>query len=466
MSRFLKQLGALVKPTRGRRSSAPRGQQARPRVEALEDRYLMTLPGIIGLPSTPADWINVDYQSLGGPSGFMGHALSGVNPVGDNVGFYQQFQGGEIFYSPATNAHFVAGAILGKYGQYGGPQQLGYPLNDMVGTADGGFHSVFQGSSWTSGQAAIYWSPNTQASLLYGPVYQHWMALGGPSGLGYPTWDEHASGRGDGLGCDFTNASGPSTIMYCTTTHSIGALSGPILQKYAALGWEYGVGYPTNDVHPTGRGDGLAEDFMQGSVPTTIMWCQAAGAHPVSGNILSKYAQLGWEYGLGYPTSDGQGIPGGQDQFFQNGKIVWTPQSGAQAVQAVTQMTFTTGPLLGTVSGWSDLTVFADGTYHFTGQFHDSGIGSYNDSVMWSIKGTSGTLYVFPGHSGHMAGTFESGSRDDIWDVTGSDPRLAANWADLEGCQAYWQVDRNWDGNSLFDKLVSSAGLVLAIVAL
>jgi hypothetical protein len=312
MSRFLKPLRALLKPTRGRRPPAPLNQPTRPRVEALEDRYLMTLPGIIGLPSTPADWINVDYQGLGGPSGFMGQPLSGVNPVGDGVGFYQQFQGGEIFYSPATNAHFVAGAILWKYGQCGGPAQLGYPINDMVGTADGGFHSVFQGSSGTGGQAAIYWSPNTQASLLYGPVYQHWMALGGPSGLGYPTWDEHATNRGDGLACDFWNTpepmvwhpSGPSTIMYCTTTHSIGALWGPILQKYADLGWEGGVGYPTNDVHATGRGDGQACDFMQGSVPTTIMWCLADGAHPVSGAILQAYQAQGWEMGIGYPTED------------------------------------------------------------------------------------------------------------------------------------------------------------------
>jgi uncharacterized protein with LGFP repeats len=266
----------------------------------------MTLSSIINnvLPTTPTDWINYEYQSQGGPGGFLGQPLTGVNAVGDGVGFYQQFHGGSIYYSPQTNAHFLAGAILGKYDQYGGPWGLGYPLNDMVGTADGGFHSVFQGSGWTGGTAAIYWSPTTQASLLYGPVYQHWLALGGVNNLGYPTWDEHSSNRGDGLGCDFQNASGPSTIMYCTTTHSIGAVWGAVRQKYADLGWEYGLGYPTWDEHVTGRGDGLACDFLQGNQPSTIMWCQQDGAHPVSGAILQKYQSQGWELGIGYPTED------------------------------------------------------------------------------------------------------------------------------------------------------------------
>jgi hypothetical protein len=305
MSRFLKPLRALLNPVRDRRSSAVRGPQARPRVEALEDRCLMTLSAIGNLlPSTPADWINYEYQSLGGSSGFMGQPLTSINPVGDGIGYYQQFQGGSIYYSPQTNAHFLGGAILGKYMQDGGPWGLGYPLNDMVGTSDGGFHSVFQGSSWTNGTAAIYWSQTTQASLLYGPVYQHWLAIGGVSNLGYPTWDEHSSGRGDGLGCDFTSRYGPSTIMYCTTTHSIGALWGPILQKYADMGWEYGAGYPTWDVHSTSSGTGQACDFMQGIVPTTIMFCPQDGAHPVSGAILQTYAAQGWETGVGYPMED------------------------------------------------------------------------------------------------------------------------------------------------------------------
>jgi hypothetical protein len=142
MSRSLKPLQALLNRRRRRYSPKACGQTARPRVEALEDRCLMTLPPIGSyLPSTPADWINYEYQSLGGPSGFMGQALSSINPVGDGVGDYQQFQGGTIFYSPQTNAHYVAGAILGKYGQYGGPAQLGYPLNDMGQTAGGVFHS-------------------------------------------------------------------------------------------------------------------------------------------------------------------------------------------------------------------------------------------------------------------------------------------------------------------------------------
>jgi hypothetical protein len=62
------------------------------------------------------------------------------------------------------------------------------------------------------------------------------------------------------------------------------------------------------------------------------MYSAGTGAHAISGDILSKYAALGWENGLGYPTCDAQSIPSGQLQLFQNGDIWWTAQRGAHEV--------------------------------------------------------------------------------------------------------------------------------------
>jgi hypothetical protein len=117
------------------------------------------------------------------------------------------------------------------------------------------------------------------------------------------------------------------------------------------------------------------------------------------------------------------------------------------------------------VGGAAELTVYADGSYHFAGSFHDSGAPSYNDTLVYGVVSTSGVLYTFT-HAGHMAGTFESGSRDDIWDVSGTNPALAAGWADLEGGRSYWSADVKWDANSLIQDIEGAAGTVLAVVAI
>ena len=84
---------------------------------------------------------------------------------------------------------------------------------------------------------------------------------------------------------------------------------------------------------------------------------------------------------------------------------------------------------------------------------------------MFGLVSPSGVLYTFT-HTGHMAGTLESGSRDDNWDVSGTDPRLAAGWADLEGCQGYWKADTSADWNPLVGQIEQATGIVLAVVGI
>jgi uncharacterized protein with LGFP repeats len=202
----------------------------------------------------------------------------------------------------------------------------------------------------------------------------------------------------------------------------------------------------------------------------TIYWSPSTGAHVVYGGIGALYNSLGGPTSyLGLPTSDEQGLPASRFTYFQNGKIVWTPQGGANAIPATTQMTFGSDITLGggvPVGGWANLTVSADGSYHFTGHLHDSGFASYNDSVMVGLVSPSGILYTIPPHTGHMAGTIESGSRDDNWDITGNDPVLANAWADLEGCRAYFATHAGSDWNPLVGQIEQAAGIVLSVVGI
>jgi uncharacterized protein with LGFP repeats len=137
-----------------------------------------------------------------------------------------------------------------------------------------------------------------------------------------------------------------------------------------------------------------------------IYWSPSTGAHVVYGAIGAKYNSLGGPASsLGRPTSDEAGIPGGRVSYFQHGKIVWTPGGGAYVVYAVTQMTMDTGYITFDngvpVGGWANLAVYADGSYHFTGSFHDSGATSYNDSLVVGLVSTSSVLYTFT-HTGHV----------------------------------------------------------------
>jgi hypothetical protein len=117
------------------------------------------------------------------------------------------------------------------------------------------------------------------------------------------------------------------------------------------------------------------------------------------------------------------------------------------------------------VGGSATLTVYMDGSYHFWGHLHDSGFPSYNDNVMLAVVSPSGRMWGIV-HSGHMAGTIESGSRDDNWDVTGTDPVLAANWADFWGSKGYATTNVNSDWNPLVNQVESLAGIVLGIVGI
>jgi hypothetical protein len=119
------------------------------------------------------------------------------------------------------------------------------------------------------------------------------------------------------------------------------------------------------------------------------------------------------------------------------------------------------------VGGSASLALFQDGTYAFNGNFHDSGAPSYNLDFAWVIVSASGRAYSFT-KQGHMAGTFESGSRDCLWTAQGTNADLAANWGDLT-MGYHWRCTAgvNWDVQAAVDAVVNAlkvAGTVISAV--
>ena len=76
---------------------------------------------------------------------------------------------------------------------------------------------------------------------------------------------------------------------------------------------------------PDGRG--RERDYENGS----ILWTPQTGAHEVHGDIRVKWAQLGSTRFPGYPITDEMGTPDGRGRFnhFEHGSIYLTPQTGA-----------------------------------------------------------------------------------------------------------------------------------------
>jgi hypothetical protein len=210
--------------------------------------------------------IDAKYTALGGAGGALGRPAGIEQETIDRKGRFRDFQIGSIYWTPDTGVFEVRGIIRDKWvqlGEYGG--FLGYPVTDESTTPDGiGRYNHFQGGS-------IYWTPNTGAFEVHGPIRDKW----------------------------------------------------------AQLGWEKSIlGYPTADEAATPDGIGRYQSFQSGS----IYWTPNTGAFEIHGSIREKWGQLGWENScLGYPISDEEPSSDGWDRQsrFQHGIIKWSPSNGA-----------------------------------------------------------------------------------------------------------------------------------------
>jgi hypothetical protein len=118
------------------------------------------------------------------------------------------------------------------------------------------------------------------------------------------------------------------------------------------------------------------------------------------------------------------------------------------------------------VGGYAQLTLHQDGSYLFGGHFHVSGAPSYNTAFAFVVWDARGTAYTFS-HTGRVHGTLEPGSRDDDWVIRGTNPALAAGWADLwaNGApRSQWNAKVDLDLGVILKSLVEAAATVIAIV--
>jgi hypothetical protein len=215
---------------------------------------------IVWSPATGAhvssDDIWAHYSQLGIGTSVLGYPTSDVGWPLNNGGKYQLFQGGAIVWSPATGAHVSTGAIRTRYHQLGYETGvLGYPTTDEVGSLrGGGVDQLYQGG-------AIYWSPATGAHESTGAIRTRYAQLGYENGtMGYPTTNEVTGLKGSGVYQLYQGGA----IVWSPTTGAHES-TGPIRAAWQSAGFENGrLGYPTSDVYPVPNG--TAQNFQGGKI--------------------------------------------------------------------------------------------------------------------------------------------------------------------------------------------------------
>ncbi|CEH00093.1 Large surface protein A [Propionibacterium freudenreichii] len=204
-----------------------------------------------------AGGIGDTYNALGGAGSFLGL------PIGDSAavsgGWFQQFQGGRVYWSATGGGHAVHGAVLNEYiAQNGSAGILGVPVLDET-PLNGGTYQQFA-------NGRIYWKSDTGARTVHGAVLNEYINQNGSGGvLAFPNGNE--VGINNGVSQDFERGRvywRPNTYAY--TVH------GAILATYLSRGASDGaLGFPTSNETPSG--DGVVQNFQNG----TIAWTQSGG---------------------------------------------------------------------------------------------------------------------------------------------------------------------------------------------
>lgn len=130
--------------------------------------------------------IDTHYEALGSTQSRLGEPVSDTFEVAG--GAERDYQGGAIFYSEQTGAKALYGPVLSRYRALGGPDgELGFPVSDETDAGNG----VARVADFSEpGGAAVYWSPQWGPVVVKGPVLAAYRASGGAIGpFSYPSAD-------------------------------------------------------------------------------------------------------------------------------------------------------------------------------------------------------------------------------------------------------------------------------------
>lgn len=199
------------------------------------------------------------YDALGGAQSYLGAPLTSETPTPVRTGAYNVFQAGSIYWSPTTGAWDLHGLILANWAALGFENSvLGFPTSGENALAgDARFQSFERGLS--------YYSPASGAHEVHGAILAEYAALGYErSRLGLPVTNETPTPDGLGRYELFEHGS-----IYWTPITGAHEVLGSILAKWASIGYERSVlSYPTSDPVAV-AGGGRESTFLLGTITST-----------------------------------------------------------------------------------------------------------------------------------------------------------------------------------------------------
>ncbi len=198
-----------------------------------------------------------------GPASFLGAATGPELDLG--AGRVRPYAGGDMYWSAATGAHWVKGAIRTHYGATGGALRFGFPTTDELVSGVSGRESRFE-------KATYYWSRDSGTHLVTGAIRTKYVAAGATrSRLGFPLTDEVRIVRGRASGFQGGN------IYWSTASGAHVVTPGAIRNRWLRHGANRGrLGFPLTDRIATSYG---GKQAFQGG---TVHWFRATRTTAVS----------------------------------------------------------------------------------------------------------------------------------------------------------------------------------------
>lgn len=135
-----------------------------------------------GAHAIPGDMFNA-WGELRWEGGDLGYPVAEAVETGG--GFVQEFQNGYVVRTPDGENHWLRGRIAAKFGELGTvTPELGFPTSDENLVNGGAFQEFENGN--------IYWSPQTGANVIrYGAIFDTWGDNGFEQGeYGFPVADQ------------------------------------------------------------------------------------------------------------------------------------------------------------------------------------------------------------------------------------------------------------------------------------
>lgn len=257
---------------------------------------------------------------------FLGAPITDEFKTPKKNGAGQHFEGGSIYWSPATGAHEVHGAIRDKWKALGWENSfLGFPKTNEMSTPDGyGRFNFFEGG-------AIYFHPNLGTFALPNMVIETWKKEGWEKGkLGYPISDEIIKNNNSVQMFEFGAIISSNASKYQVLFNSFRANYGLYTKWKDIGGLDANIGYLVlaNKNYPKMFKYHFAE-FLKGYIYENP---NVNGAFVIrKGPIFDYYAKKGWESGsLGFPIADEATASDGTIyQNFEKGTIFYTKALGA-----------------------------------------------------------------------------------------------------------------------------------------